>query len=95
MKFKVTHQYAFCFRRQTCPKSETSAFCTSKIDAERICQEQKNGSNLLTIENNDEYQLINDIITHFSKETLLDPDGSIKNQFVVPAQWMWIDGIQG
>ena len=90
----TTHQYSFCFRRQSCPQSQTSAFCTSRSDALDICRREKNDSNLLTIENNDEYQLINDVITSYANQTLLDADGLIKNQYIQRAQWMWIDGLR-
>ena len=88
-----THQYTFCFRRQSCPKSQTSAFCSTKFDANQICQEEKHGSSLLTIENEEEYQLINDIVTRYSDETLLNSAGLMKKN-TVRAQWMWIDGIK-
>jgi len=60
-----------------------------------MCQEEKNGSNLLTIENDEEYQLINDIVSRYSNETLVNSDGLMKNKYVSRAQWMWIDGIKG
>lgn len=90
----TTHQYSFCFRRQSCPQSQTSAFCTGRVDAHEICRSEKDGSNLLTIENEDEYQLINDVISLYSNETLLARDGLIKNQYIQRAQWMWIDGLR-
>jgi hypothetical protein len=90
-----THQYTFCFRRQTCSQSQTSAFCTAKSDAYDICQRDKDGSNLLTIENDDEYQLINDVITSYSNQTLLNSQGLVKNKYIQRAQWMWIDGSKG
>lgn len=90
----TTHQYSFCFRRQLCSQSQTSAFCTSRSNAHEICRREKDDSNLLTIENEDEYQLINDVISLYSNETLLDGDGLIKNQFIQRAQWMWIDGLR-
>ncbi len=90
-----THQYTFCFRRQSCPQILTSAFCTTKFQAYHQCQEEKNGSNLLTIENDEEYQLINDIVSRYSNETIVNSDGLMKNKYVSRAQWMWIDGIKG
>lgn len=90
-----THQYTFCFRRQSCSQMLTSAFCTTKSLAYQTCQEEKNGSNLLTIENDDEYQLINDIVSLYSNETLVDLDGLKKNKYISRAQWVWIDGIKG
>lgn len=90
-----THQYTFCFRRQVCPQAQRSAFCTNKSTALKICQEEKNSSNLLTIENDDEYQLINDVLTVYSDETLLDKNGTLKSKYITRAQWMWIDGTKG
>lgn len=90
-----THQYAFCFRRQSCPQTLTSAFCTTKSSAYQICQEDKQASGLLTIENDDEYQLVNKIIADYADESLLDVNGSVKNKYVNRAQWMWIDGGKG
>ncbi|UJR33001.1 hypothetical protein I4U23_020461 [Adineta vaga] len=90
-----THQYTFCFRRQSCPQTLTSAFCTTKPLAAQICQEEKNSSNLLTIENDEEYELISKVISDYSDETLLNENGLMKNKYVSRAQWMWIDGIKG
>jgi hypothetical protein len=90
-----THQYTFCFRRQSCHHSQTSAFCSAKSDAYNICQRDKDGSNLLTIENDDEYHLVNDVITAYSNHTLLNSEGPIKNRHIQRAQWMWIDGSKG
>jgi hypothetical protein len=90
-----THQYTFCFRRQSCPQSQTSAFCTNKALARDICFREKNRSQLLTIENRDEYRLINEIIANYSNETLLNVHGRLNTKPVVRAQWMWISGIQG
>ncbi|CAF3757932.1 unnamed protein product [Rotaria socialis] len=89
-----THQYTFCFRRQSCSHSKNSAFCTARHDASRICKHEKNGSNLLTIENDDEYQLVSDIISRYSNETILNEDGILTNKRNSPAQWMWIDGVK-
>ena len=90
-----THQYTFCFRRQSCALSQTSAFCTTKSVAYETCQQEKNGSNLLSIENDAEYQLINDVITLYSNQTLLNSEGVVKNKYIQRAQWMWIDGLRG
>ena len=90
-----THQYTFCFRRQSCPHSRTSAFCTAKSDAQVICQDDKDGSNLLSIENDDEYHLINDVIAAYSNQTLLNSAGLVSNRYIQRAQWMWIDGSRG
>ncbi|CAF2061075.1 unnamed protein product [Rotaria magnacalcarata] len=89
-----THQYTFCFRRQSCPHAKNSAFCTARHEANRICKHEKNGSNLLTIENDDEYQLVSDIISRYSNETILNEDGILTNKRNSPAQWMWIDGMK-
>lgn len=90
-----THQYTFCFRRQVCPQNQRSAFCTTKFDALKICQQDKMNANLLTIENDAEYALINDIITLYSDQTLLDRNDTLKSKYVARAQWMWIDGSKG
>lgn len=89
-----THQYTFCFRRQNCSHSPSSAFCTTKFHAQNHCFNEKNESNLLTIDNNEEYQLINEIISQYSDETLLNLEGRIINKYIVRAQWMWINGIR-
>ena len=90
-----THQYSFCFRRQSCPHSQTSAFCTTKNLAQNICQTEKNHSNLLIIESEDEYRLINEIIGKYANETLLNIHGQKPNKNIVRAQWMWVNGIRG
>lgn len=90
-----THQYTFCFRRQSCQQSKTAAFCTTKTDAERICKQEKDGSDLLTIENDDEYQLISDIISRYANETVLNQNGLLTHKLNKPATWMWIDGQKG
>ncbi|CAF2853038.1 unnamed protein product [Rotaria sp. Silwood2] len=90
-----THQYTFCIRRQSCPESKTHTYCTSRIDAQRICQEEKNGSNLLTIENDDEFQLITDVLSRYSNESVLINSGDYADQNALRAQWLWIDGRKG
>ncbi|CAF1375263.1 unnamed protein product [Adineta steineri] len=90
-----THQYTFCFRRQVCTQGATSAFCTAKFQAYDVCQKEKNNSNLLSIENDDEYELINNIISRYGHETLMNSDGTIRNKNVPRAQWIWIDGLRG
>jgi hypothetical protein len=90
-----THEYTFCFRRQSCPHSLTSAFCTTRSHVNQICEKEKNGSSLLTIENDAEYQLINDVVLRYSNETLLNSNGIVINRHIIRAQWMWIDGIKG
>ncbi|CAF5180993.1 unnamed protein product, partial [Rotaria magnacalcarata] len=67
---------------------------TARHEANRICKHEKNGSNLLTIENDDEYQLVSDIISRYSNETILNEDGILTNKRNSPAQWMWIDGMK-
>lgn len=89
-----THQYTFCFRRQNCSHSPSSAFCTTKYQAQTICYTEKNQSNLLTIDNNEEYRLINEIISQYSDESLLNCEGRQISKYVVRAQWMWINGIR-
>ena len=90
-----THQYTFCFRRQSCPQGQTSAFCTTKALAQEFCHEQNNRSNLLTIENDEEYRLINDVVSRYSNETLLNADGLPANRYSIRAQWMWVNGVRG
>ncbi|CAF0771361.1 unnamed protein product [Rotaria sordida] len=87
-----THQYTFCIRRQSCPQSKTHAYCKNRIDAHRICQKEKNGSNLLTIENDDEFQLINDILARYSNESILINSSNFVGNHVLRAHWLWIDG---
>ncbi|CAF0912575.1 unnamed protein product [Adineta ricciae] len=90
-----THQYTFCFRRQLCLQTLTSAFCSTKPLASRICNDDKNASSLLTIENDDEYELVSRVISEYSGETLLDVNGTTKSKYVTRAQWMWVDGVKG
>lgn len=89
-----THQYTFCFRRQACSLSQSSAFCTTRSLAEDACEREKNHSQLLTIENDDEYRLINEMVSLYSNETLLNMHGRLANKYIVRAQWMWIGGIR-
>ncbi|CAF3387940.1 unnamed protein product [Rotaria sp. Silwood1] len=90
-----THQYTFCIRRQTCPQSKTHAYCTNRFDAQRICEKEKNGSKLLTIENDEEFRLIDDVLYRYSNESILINSGDFVDKNILRAQWLWIDGKKG
>lgn len=86
-----TYLYTLCLRRQECVPRK--AYCTKWSQAQKNCQQMKNHSQLLTIDNDDERRLITDILDKYHEETRLTFNGSSYRYFLL-ADFIWIDGIQ-
>ena len=86
-----THLYTLCLRRQECIPRK--AYCTKWSQAQKNCQQLKNHSQLLTIDNEDERTLITDIVENYHYETRLTFNGSSYRYFLL-ADFIWIDGVQ-
>lgn len=86
-----SHLYSFCLRRQNC--TEKQAFCTKWSEAQKHCQLIKNQAQLLTIENEQERNLVVDTINSYHNETRLVYNGSSYRYYGL-ADFVWVDGVQ-